>query len=90
MLNAALSLKEAFFHLERMDKSYKHNTAEEEWNIGRLSCDCLEVSHDATRQFSGIHFPTANDFFPDICTIQLFFSEWEESKHDFYALRLAI
>lgn len=42
----------------------------------KTSCDCLEVFHDATHEFSGIHFPTGNVF-------KLFFSEREESKHDF-------
>ena len=36
MLEVALSLKEAFSRLDQIDKNYKHNPSEEEWNVAKV------------------------------------------------------
>lgn len=64
MLEAALDLKSAFHRLGQIDKQYKHNPSNDEWNVANVICGCLEIFLDATSHFSGTTFPTSNVFFP--------------------------
>ncbi|CAL5353396.1 unnamed protein product [Camellia sinensis] len=82
MLEAALDLKTAFHRLGQIDKQYKHNPSEDEWNVANVICGCLKIFFDATSHFSGTTFPTSNVFFPDICLIQLEMKKWEQSEYD--------
>ncbi|CAL5322271.1 unnamed protein product [Camellia sinensis] len=82
MLEAALDLKSAFHRLGQIDKQYKHNPFEDEWNVANVICGCLKIFFDATSHFSGTTFPTSNVFFPDICLIQLEMKKWEQSEYD--------
>ncbi|XP_028116569.1 zinc finger BED domain-containing protein RICESLEEPER 2-like [Camellia sinensis] len=82
MFEAALDLKTAFHRLGQIDKQYKHNPSEDEWNVANVICGCLKIFFDATSHFSGTTFPTSNVFFPDICHIQLEMKKWEQSEYD--------
>ncbi|CAL5328080.1 unnamed protein product [Camellia sinensis] len=82
MLEAALDLKSAFHRLGQIDKQYKHNPSEDEWNVANVICGCFKIFFDVTSHFSGTTFPTSNVFFPDICLIQLEMKKWEQSEYD--------
>uniref|UniRef100_A0A5B6ZS64 Putative zinc finger BED domain-containing protein RICESLEEPER 2-like isoform X2 n=1 Tax=Davidia involucrata TaxID=16924 RepID=A0A5B6ZS64_DAVIN len=82
MLETALSLKEAFCRLEKIDRNYEQNPSEEEWQVAQVIKGGLEIFFNATSQFSGTNFPTSNVFFFDICDIQVQLREWEISEHE--------
>ncbi|XP_028095102.1 zinc finger BED domain-containing protein RICESLEEPER 2-like [Camellia sinensis] len=54
MPEAALDLKTAFHCLGKIDKQYKHNPFEDEWNVANVICGCLKIFLDATSHFSAI------------------------------------
>ncbi|KAL0446302.1 UNVERIFIED_CONTAM: putative AC transposase, partial [Sesamum latifolium] len=52
----ALPLKEAFSRLQRIDKLYKFNPPESEWEVAKIVHECLQIFYEATRHFSGQTF----------------------------------
>ncbi|XP_027093672.1 zinc finger BED domain-containing protein RICESLEEPER 2-like [Coffea arabica] len=66
-----------------MDKNYKYNPSQKDWEVAAIDHGCLKRFYDATLHFSGTKFPTANVFFLDICSIQLQLMKWEQSEYDF-------
>ena len=56
MLDTAIPLKEAFERLGQIDKNYKHNPSEEDWQVAVVVHDCLKLFYDATCHFSGTNF----------------------------------
>ncbi|KAL0421000.1 UNVERIFIED_CONTAM: Zinc finger BED domain-containing protein DAYSLEEPER [Sesamum latifolium] len=53
LLATALSLKEAFSRLQRIDKNYYGNPSESEWEVAGVVHECLQIFYEATRHFSG-------------------------------------
>ncbi|KAL0361035.1 UNVERIFIED_CONTAM: Zinc finger BED domain-containing protein RICESLEEPER 2 [Sesamum radiatum] len=80
LLATALPLKEAFSRLQRIDKQYKFNPPESEWEVAKIVHECLQIFYEATRHFSGRKYPTSNVFFPDVCEVHLKMIEWENSN----------
>ncbi|KAL0336567.1 UNVERIFIED_CONTAM: hypothetical protein Sradi_4868600 [Sesamum radiatum] len=54
LLATALPLKEDFSRLQRIDKQYKFNPPESEWEVAKIVHECLQIFYDATRHFSGL------------------------------------
>ncbi|KAA8535582.1 hypothetical protein F0562_030585 [Nyssa sinensis] len=81
MLETAISLKDAFYCWEEVDRNYKYNPFEE-WKLAKLIKDCLKMFYEATNHFSGTNFPTSNVFFPGICEIKIQMREWEINEHE--------
>lgn len=82
MLEVAIYMREALDRLAELDRNYKLNPCEEEWETTYVIKDCLQVFFESTKHFSGTKFPTSYVFFPDICELQLQLSKWEISDHE--------
>nr|DAD23119.1 TPA_asm: hypothetical protein HUJ06_024582 [Nelumbo nucifera] len=83
MLDIALELKEAFCRLAELDRDYKYLPFDEEWEMGAVLRDCLQVSYICTKNFSSTTSPTSNVYFPDICTIKFLLLQWLDSEHEY-------
>lgn len=58
MLDNALGMRDTFCHLEQMDTNYRSNPSNEEWEVAKITFDCLKKNYEATYHFSGTSFLT--------------------------------
>jgi hypothetical protein len=87
MLADALHFKKVFQRLVLLfpDKYGSHAPTREEWDNAAALCNCLEIFYEATKLFSGSHYPTANLFFLEFCEINLKIIDWLKSNDSFVA-----
>lgn len=81
MLDSALELKEAFSRLELIDRDYKFNPTNEEWEMGKVIHGCLKIFYDTTTLFSTTKNPTSNLYFPEVCEIHVTLNQWLTSEN---------
>ena len=83
MLESALFYRKAFQHLELSDSNYKHCPSKEEWEKAEKITEFLSVFYDATVEFSGTKYPTANLYFPHIFVCYTTMKEVEEGEDEY-------
>jgi hypothetical protein len=71
VLELALELQEAINRYVALDKRYKLNPSEQEWEKVKELVVCLKVFYDATLKLSGTKYLTLNLFFPEFCEVYL-------------------
>lgn len=79
MLETALIYKDVFPRLRLRDSNYKCLPTEEDWSRAKEICGKLEIFYSVTSLFSGTKYPTANQYFPYICSILSNLHEWIDS-----------
>jgi hypothetical protein len=83
MLELALQLQEAINRYVAIDKRYKLNLSEQEWEKVKELIVCLKVFYDATLKLSGTKYPTLNLFFPKFCEVYLSIKKMDSSSYPF-------
>jgi Domain of unknown function (DUF4413) len=83
MLELALQLQEAINRYVALDKRYKLNPSEQEWEKVKELVVCLKVFYDATLKLSGTKYPTLNLFFLELCEIYLNIKKMRSSSYPF-------
>jgi hypothetical protein len=71
MLELALELQEAINRYVVLDKRYKLNPSEQEWEKVKELVVCLKVFYDSTLKLSGTKYLTLNMFFLEFCEVYL-------------------
>jgi hypothetical protein len=71
-----LQLQETINSYAALDKRYKLNPSEQEWEKIKELVMCLKVFYDATLKLSGTKYPTLNMFFPEFCEVYLSIKKW--------------
>ncbi|KAG6682132.1 hypothetical protein I3842_13G123200 [Carya illinoinensis] len=82
MLESALFYRRGFCHLELTDSNFKHCLSTSEWDKVEKISTLLAAFYDATCDFSGIKYPTANLYFPAVFMIYLILKRQCESEDD--------
>ncbi|KAF7835614.1 zinc finger BED domain-containing protein RICESLEEPER 2-like [Senna tora] len=70
MLDTALSFREAFAHLNRIDSNFKCCPSDTEWDMVERIAKFLKPFYEITTLFSGTQYPTANLHFLGVWKIQ--------------------
>ncbi|KAF7831561.1 zinc finger BED domain-containing protein RICESLEEPER 2-like [Senna tora] len=70
MLDIALSFREAFAHLNRIDSNFKCFPSDTEWDVVERIAKFLKPFYEITTLFSGTQYPTANLHFLGVWKIQ--------------------
>lgn len=70
MLEAALSLRDAFYQLGRQDSNYKHCPSTQSWAIADVICNMLKAFKTAAEIFSDLAHPTSNLYFHQIWNVR--------------------
>ncbi|KAH1129049.1 hypothetical protein J1N35_000427 [Gossypium stocksii] len=83
MLIVAMKYREVFVVLSGRDNLYKNPPNSEDWEKVEKICEKLEVFSTTTLYFSASRFPTANIYFPKICTRRLVISNLLSSPYDY-------
>ncbi|KAJ6749555.1 hypothetical protein OIU85_000217 [Salix viminalis] len=77
MLESSLEFREAFNHLEQLDRDFKVNPSAEEWNKATSICECLKEFHKSTS-----NFPTTSEgYFLSVRDVYKNLLKWEQSEH---------
>ncbi|KAJ6316890.1 hypothetical protein OIU78_020055 [Salix suchowensis] len=77
MLESSLEFREAFNHLEQLDRDFKVNPSAEEWNKATSICECLKEFHKSTS-----NFPTTSEgYFLCVRDVYKNLLKWEQSEH---------
>ncbi|KAJ6756586.1 BED FINGER-RELATED [Salix purpurea] len=77
MLESSLEFREAFNHLEQLDRDFKVNPSAEEWNKATSICECLKELHKSTS-----NFPTTSEgYLLSIRDVYKNLLKWEQSEH---------
>lgn len=75
MLKCASEYERAFEALTHDDVQYVHEPLIDEWEMARKLCHILEKFCDATKDLSGVKYPTADRYFHQIWKIKLLLEE---------------
>nr|XP_043606314.1 zinc finger BED domain-containing protein RICESLEEPER 1-like [Erigeron canadensis] len=83
MLGAAVEYREAFSRLQEQDTSYTTCPSDDEWNQASTVTSFLKVFVDAATVFAATKIPTANIYFPEVCSIHLNLIDWCQSRDEY-------
>ncbi|KAK9757915.1 hypothetical protein RND81_01G194600 [Saponaria officinalis] len=80
MLKVAIMYKNVFNILSgRESDIYKCAPLKEDWEQAERICEKLSMFSEATHDFSGTKYPTANVYFTIVCDIRCALNEWIQS-----------
>ncbi|KAK9691505.1 hypothetical protein RND81_09G201200 [Saponaria officinalis] len=80
MLKVAIMYKNVFDILSgRESDIYKCAPLKEDWEPAERICEKLSMFSEATNDFSGTKYPTANVYFTIVCDIRCALNEWLQS-----------
>ncbi|KAK3211881.1 hypothetical protein Dsin_016587 [Dipteronia sinensis] len=82
MIRSALVYKTVFPRLKHKDSHYKNVPTEDDWVLAKEISDKLDVFYQATEEFSGTKYPTANNYLPTVCDIRDAINEWSTSTFE--------
>ncbi|KAK3219994.1 hypothetical protein Dsin_013964 [Dipteronia sinensis] len=82
MIRSALVYKTVFPRLKHKDSHYKNVPTEDDWVLAKEISDKLDVFYQATEEFSGTKYPTANNYLPTVCDIRDAINEWSISTFE--------
>lgn len=71
MLNDALSYKQVFDHLRRIEKQFICAPSDEDWKLAKEVYSRLKLFCDIAEMVSGAKYATANMCFPKVCGISM-------------------
>ncbi|XP_042969171.1 zinc finger BED domain-containing protein RICESLEEPER 1-like [Carya illinoinensis] len=83
MLESAIFYRRAFSHLELTDSNFKHCPSIFDWEKIEKINSLLGVFYEATCDFSGTKYPTANLYFPAIFLIYFTLKRHSEGEDDY-------
>ncbi|CAN0840835.1 Putative AC transposase [Linum grandiflorum] len=78
MLYIAIPYKDVFFRLSKRDSQYTSLPSQSDWDFAKIVCEKLVVFENITKVFSGSDYPTANQFFTNVCKLRLQIMGWFE------------
>ena len=76
MLSAAIPYKDVFARLKQRESQYNSLPTDNHWDFAVIVCKKLVVFKEITEVLSGSKYPTANQFFPEVCKLRLSMMEW--------------
>ncbi|CAN0917467.1 Putative AC transposase [Linum grandiflorum] len=76
MLRVAIPYKVVFERLKKREAQYNSLPNDNHWIFAAAVCEKLEVFASMTEIFSGLHYPTANQFFIKVCELRLHMLSW--------------
>ncbi|KAJ6749559.1 hypothetical protein OIU85_000221 [Salix viminalis] len=77
MLESSLEFREAFNHLEQLDRDFKVNPSAEEWNKATSVCECLKEFHKSVS-----NFPTTSEcYFLSVRDVYKNLLKWKQREH---------
>ncbi|KAK2652580.1 hypothetical protein Ddye_012436 [Dipteronia dyeriana] len=79
MIRSALMYKTVFPRLKHKDSHYKNVPTEDDWVLAKEISGKLDVFYQATEEFSGTKYPTANNYLPTVCDIRDAINDWSTS-----------
>lgn len=79
MLRTTIEYKEVFQKLSLTDANYSCFPTEEQWSEAEDVCGKLKLFYHITEQFSGIQYPTSNQYFSKVCEVKLELEAWLKS-----------
>ncbi|KAK2652672.1 hypothetical protein Ddye_012528 [Dipteronia dyeriana] len=79
MIRSALMYKTVFPRLKHKDSHYKNVPTEDDWVLAKEISDKFDVFYQATEEFSGTKYPTANNYLPTVCDIRDAINDWSTS-----------
>ncbi|XP_042958031.1 zinc finger BED domain-containing protein RICESLEEPER 1-like [Carya illinoinensis] len=83
MLESAIFYRRAFSHLELTDSNFKHCPSIFDWEKIEKINSLLGVFYEATCDFSGTKYPTANLYFPAVFLIYFTLKRHSEGEDDY-------
>ncbi|KAG2680595.1 hypothetical protein I3760_11G105700 [Carya illinoinensis] len=83
MLESAIFYRRAFSHLELTDSNFKHCPSNSEWEKVEKIKGLLSVFYEATCDFSGTKYPTANLYFPAVFLIYFTLKRHSQGEDDY-------
>ncbi|VFQ61908.1 unnamed protein product [Cuscuta campestris] len=83
MLEAALEYRGAFSVLQENDADYKISVSDTEWEWLSSIVGYVKLLVEVTKTFTANKYLTANEYFPDVCDIQIRLTEWCKSSDEF-------
>ncbi|TXG51538.1 hypothetical protein EZV62_024062 [Acer yangbiense] len=82
IIHSALMYKTVFAHLKHKDSHYKNVPTEDDWVLAKEISDKFDVFYQATEEFLGTKYPTANNYLPTICDIRDAVDGWSTSTFE--------
>ncbi|XP_042973145.1 zinc finger BED domain-containing protein RICESLEEPER 2-like [Carya illinoinensis] len=83
MLESVIFYRRAFSHLELTNSNFKHCPSNSKWEKVEKIKGLLSVFYEATCDFSGTKYPTANLYFPAVFLIYFRLKRHSEGEDDY-------
>ena len=81
MLQTAAIYKDVFPRVKVREKHYTSLPNDNDWVVCNAICEKLKLFYQVTEMFSGILYPTSNEFFTKVCNIKVSLVQWMKSSN---------